>query len=621
MIDSRVAQLERIAAGLCAESDVAIEVSTDEWAWDPSNRSIRVSRDDLHTLGPEACAGIVAHEVGHAGVSRYLLLRSALAILMPKPELMPLFFNAIEDPRAEAHVMRKFPGVKRWLVEADSAMVPKDPKPYPRFLSFLFQAARSAHLDWALLPPNTRIAPEVLEALRITAPARRRYAEGFLPPIDDPVACHAREVQALLEEGTEASADPDECAARVLSARAASHAVSRILPAFVHLWGLDVTYIARRLSRSRSARTLARSAVDKGVPDECLRLATHHLESPAPDRVPGPNAIHLAEDLLVTAIQGMIATSMPSTCGGPARSRRGRRRAEVRVRPTPPEGGTSGYRSAYREVRSQVDLLSERLEPMLRKRTRMSERTGFATGSRLDLRKAMGFEADPRHYDELWIRKTVPDRHRAAVTLLVDLSGSMRGEKAKAALRGTIVFAETLARLSIPSAVHGFQDVLIPILGFGESLDDAARARIGDMPLEACAERPGGNNNPHYNDDGPCLAEAGRELQSIAANDRVLVVISDGSPEGVRSGPDDLKTAVEHLSASNVLLFGVGLGPGTEHVRSFYPASIASVPVEAFARTMAELLEEVIVRRRQLRRVAVPQDDQEEQGDELPVLF
>jgi len=156
----------------------------------------------------------------------------------------------------------------------------------------------------------------------------------------------------------------------------------------------------------------------------------------------------------------------------------------------------STYCAARRTVGSQIDLLSSRLEEMLRNRKRMRETTGYPTGHRLDLRRVMAFEADPRRTDDLWKRKTVPNRRRAAFSLLVDLSGSMDGEKAQAALHGTIVFAETLAKLDIPFSVHGFQDELIPFLPFDGTFDDHIRAKLSRCRWNVMGRDPAGTINP-----------------------------------------------------------------------------------------------------------------------------
>ena len=126
----------------------------------------------------------------------------------------------------------------------------------------------------------------------------------------------------------------------------------------------------------------------------------------------------------------------------------------------------------------QVDHLVTRVEEILRPRRRLRVRDGYPSGTRISLARLMQFEADPRHYTTLWSRTSLPERRDAAVLLLVDLSGSMRGDKTQAALLGTILLAETCTRLGVPCGVYGFQDEVIPLLAIGDPLDVEARQAL-----------------------------------------------------------------------------------------------------------------------------------------------
>ena len=175
----------------------------------------------------------------------------------------------------------------------------------------------------------------------------------------------------------------------------------------------------------------------------------------------------------------------------------------------------------------------------------------------------------------------------------------MRGEKVQAATLGTILLAETLTRLSVPFSILGFQDVIIPLVGFDERLDFIAQEAICSIAEEVGGVRPGGNNQPRYNDDGPCLLEAAGLLSQQSASERVLIVVSDGLPEGRHSGPDTLRAAIRMLreQKKELQLIALGLGPYTDHVNDFYPEAIANVPVEEFSVEISALLERALLSR------------------------
>lgn len=172
----------------------------------------------------------------------------------------------------------------------------------------------------------------------------------------------------------------------------------------------------------------------------------------------------------------------------------------------------------------------------------------------------------------------------------------MHGHKVQAALAGTVLLCETLSRLGVSFAVNGFQNQLIPFCGFDEALTAEVCDRLPGMVLETAGSRPGGNNAHGCNDDGPCLLEAARMLSEQPAVTKVLVVISDGEPNGVRSGPEDLLRAVSQLEAGGeVELVAIGLGPDTGHVRNYYPRSVANVPLGDLAGQIGRVIEQALV--------------------------
>jgi len=206
----------------------------------------------------------------------------------------------------------------------------------------------------------------------------------------------------------------------------------------------------------------------------------------------------------------------------------------------------------------------------------------------------LAVEAGRRRENEVWRRKTIPERRHAAVLVLIDLSGAMSGDRIEAALAGTVLLVETLRHARIPFAAYGFQDVLIPFCEFDDRLTETHQQALMDMRSEVEGTRDGGNNQPLYNDDGPCLSHAAEILLDHAASDPILIAVSDGLPEGSHSDTDDLHAVVQRLTTSThaLELIGVGLGPNTEHVLEFYPNAIANVPLESFADALGDLLEQ-----------------------------
>jgi hypothetical protein len=602
------ADLSALAAGLCQDAGIGVELGQG-WDWDATRRVLVVAEGDLRVRGADWCAAVLAHEVGHYFVTRHHLF----TVPFPLPEALPVLMNGIEDPRANAWIVGRYPGTARWLARLDEE---PPPDPVPAFIVFCRECAREPLRSWH---PSGHEPDIVAQALDETRDARRRYAET-LPPTDLALPPHADVMERYRAEvwpavGSRGTLDVPsfrEMLTRLRALEALRIARDEILPVAARLLEHDVEMLRRYLDDNPGRRSEAERSLSSGD-----RAALERMVSEAQSQsqcesgsAAKPGSDELAQRMLRASMQCSSACEKPGAgtrpmigpssappsaeCEMPGRGvpNPGAEAPPPRLRFPPP---TSTYDRAMTRVAGQLHHLTTVLEDLLRPRRRLHETAGYRSGNRLDLRRVMAFEADPRLWDKLWRRKSIPDRHQTIVSLLVDLSGSMHGPKTDAAQAGTILMAEALHRLQIPFAVNGFQDRLIRFAEFHDGLTERVRRAVGEMPLEVAGRRQGGNNTPSYNDDGPCLREAAEQLLSAQADDRILIVVSDGMPAGRRSTEQDLRNVIRLLVREPRLrLIGVGIGPDTDHVRDFYPNSRASVPLERFAGVLAELLRAVL---------------------------
>ena len=130
--------LRALAAGLCADRGVRVMLGR-AWCYHGDSHTIEVPEHQLEELGPIACAGIIAHEVGHAWLSRY----HAFAPTGVIPTATMLALNAMEDGRVERWMIGRYPGVARWLGKAHA-----DPgeEPGTPLLTFLLACVRAGEL-------------------------------------------------------------------------------------------------------------------------------------------------------------------------------------------------------------------------------------------------------------------------------------------------------------------------------------------------------------------------------------------------------------------------------------------------------------------------------------------
>ncbi len=595
--------LSALAAGLCQDAGIGVELGP-RWTWDAARRVLVVAEEDLRSRGADWCAAVLAHEVGHYFVTRHPLFE----IPFPLPEALPLLMNGLEDPRANAWIVGRYPGTARWLTRLDEE---PPPEPVPAFIAFCRECAREPLRGWE---PSGRDVPRVAEALAETREARRRYAATLpssdlaLPPEADILDRYRTEVWPAVAARDTPSFR--EMLTRLRALEAVRIARADILPIAARLLEDDIERLRRYLDSAPDRRSEAEQALSGGDREAVQQMASAAQSQSGEEGESQPGSRELAERMLGACSRCSSASERPGAGtrpmitatttppaadgapGGYGIAEPGAAAPAPRLNFPPP---TSTYERALARVAGQLHHLTTVLEDLLRPRRRLHETSGYRSGYRLDLRRVMAFEADPRLWDKLWQRKSIPDRHQTGVSLLVDLSGSMHGPKTDAAQAGTILLAEALHRLQIPFALNGFQDRLIRFADFHDGLTERVRQAVGEMPLEVAGRRPGGNNVPGYNDDGPCLREAAEQLLTYPADDRILIVVSDGMPAGRRSTEEDLRHVVRLLAREpHLRLIGVGLGPDTDHVRDFYPHSRASVGLAAFAGVLAELLRVVL---------------------------
>jgi len=266
-------------------------------------------------------------------------------------------------------------------------------------------------------------------------------------------------------------------------------------------------------------------------------------------------------------------------------------------------GEKDPYNEALEEVSDSIDALTADLRDIFVERKIEKHETGYRSGRRWNIRqrireKVAGiplFKTEAREQIE-----SESEEMDYAVTLLVDLSGSMRGNgKIQEAFKSTVVLAETLNNLGIKFEIVGFQDILLEFKTFEEPLDETMRQKLNQMILEVYGNSPEGHNNPGDNDDGANLLEASKHLSNQTAKNKFLVVLSDGEPamaSGKKSSSQldrELREAVAEITGNtNQKLIGLGLNSNA--VTEYYENNISGITTEEMVETLGELLREVI---------------------------
>jgi len=199
---------------------------------------------------------------------------------------------------------------------------------------------------------------------------------------------------------------------------------------------------------------------------------------------------------------------------------------------------------------------------------------------------------DTENSTRIFRKRVVSDTLDTAVTLLVDCSGSMSGKKFEMACSGAGALAEALKPLNIAFNVLGFTNtegydhpIIWVFNDFGERVSSSELVDRFAIASGCLWE----------NTDGDALAYASYILGLRKETRKVLLVLSDGSPEGRRSAGDiHAYTAMvtNDIEKSGVDLYGIGILD--DNVRHFYKKHVVVDKLDDLSSTILSILDRSI---------------------------
>ncbi len=515
-----VAELGHLARMLSQRGEVRLTLGKPGCGWAFNWREARIVADPEWITGrsPEACRGVVVHEAAHAAITR-LESFLTLATLARYRWLL----NAVEDCRIEAWAKGAMPGTAAWIRAVNDEAL---------------EESRS----WPV--PEARID---------------QYCRGILEQwwVGAPVTVTYGEVHAALSASTGAIAQAVAC----VPPEGARDRVS-ILGAQRAMWRVVERELVPRFEELLQA-DLREGKVDR------RRLDPHEVD----ERRLGRSRRGATNRF---GARGRLGARERGVLGGrPGASPTSGPRGE-RLDP-----GLLRYREALARLAPLVERASSELLRILVERARTRWSGGHATGPRLDLRRAMAAEADPRRCHEVWQRARPSDRRRAAIAILIDASGSMDGERMDAAFDALVVLLEATQRAGVPVGVWSFTHAPFLEHAAGAPLDDAARTRLGKIAVE---------------DGGTAYAEpleaALDHLEASGAAQRILFLLSDGEP----SDEEPAREAIAKIEERGVHAIALGMGPETDALAGLFETAAVNLDAHAVAERLGELLVAAITR-------------------------
>ena len=265
-------------------------------------------------------------------------------------------------------------------------------------------------------------------------------------------------------------------------------------------------------------------------------------------------------------------------------------------------GDAGAWRNLRALARAETAPLTARLERALKADEQTHWKREQERGE-IDRPALAKLVVSPGYRTPFRVKRTTEGRD-AAVTLLIDRSGSMAGRKIDLARLCAAALCDALMQLSFACEVLGYSSVESPEMRsfYEQKLVEGAdlsryNRRIERLDLQVYKRF--GSNNPvglgaidcgHENPDGEALAWAAQRLVAQRAGRRILMVLSDGYPATGDGHPvilrTDLQARIEEITKSGIELIGVGLLD--EAVEKFYAHNIVvrkldELPTMAFA--------------------------------------
>ena len=274
-------------------------------------------------------------------------------------------------------------------------------------------------------------------------------------------------------------------------------------------------------------------------------------------------------------------------------------------------GDAAEWRNLRALARAETAPLTARLERALKADEQTHWKREQERGE-IDRPALAKLVVSPGYRTPFRVKRTTEGRD-AAVTLLIDRSGSMAGAKIALARLCAAALCDALMQLSFKCEVLGYSSVESPEMRalyeqkLAEGVDlSRFNRRVERLDLQIYKRF--GSNNPaglsaidcgHENPDGEALAWAAGRLAALRAGRRILMVLSDGYPATGDGHPvilrTDLRARIDEIASSGIELIGIGLLD--DAVEKFYAHNIVVRKLDELPTMAFTVLSQLLLRR------------------------
>lgn len=492
------------------------------WCINLESGVITAEATDLDTRHPDFCRGLIVHEVGHALITRtQFFFPDSL-----KDHALFALLNSIEDIRLERYMSQCFAGTVPWCRLYNDELIrdttPAAQRLYANDVVGAFILGMIFREWWGKLPDC--IHPEAATAIDEVWPSLMRAVAShptLMPPCDETPwrDAYASCDLGLVFEKPDSIEPPDimEMTTRLAQMRTCQEIHMHILPVFERL--LEKHGRNGEFLRSRYIQDLIAA----------LESSTHDGR--------GSGIVH---------IKGRGKPKPRGTGSGGDVADDESARDEVAGR----------YNKACTHYNSEIDRLSRRLRDLLAVEGRLRIKGAYESGTRINLRRAIQGEADPRALSTVWQRAHAPKRPDPLVILQVDCSASMSGLNSEQSFRACVIVIEACQHVGVPISIIGFNSHATMLKHWNTNLGDGNREDL--HPLVS----PRGNTDMEH-----ALTIAREHAEDARFKNVIHIIVSDGMPDFVPSCQEN----VGGLIALGQCVIGLGLGKGTEGLADIIP--------------------------------------------------
>jgi len=267
-----------------------------------------------------------------------------------------------------------------------------------------------------------------------------------------------------------------------------------------------------------------------------------------------------------------------------------------------PRQEAAAYHVLWAEVQREAGYLLTRLLYLMQEQAYLRYGGHFRSG-KLEMNRLW---KQRRGDHRLFQRVVEGGRQQIAISLLVDESASMSGQqKWRTAAKAAVLLGETLSRIDVPFEIIGYTTAgfevqaamklgLTPAYRYRTMRCTALEHRIYksfDEPYRFVRSRLAGIQPRHNNWDEEHLLFAYHRLSRRREANKVLIVLSDGQPNG---NADQLIATVRRLERQGTTVIGIGVG--ADFVRQIYRDSIVVGDFRQLAQELMLILMARIVR-------------------------